>query len=70
MNRICSTCFSAPWKRWKEEDTKGSLPQASASHRAERLGDEQPALIGAEQERDAAELDHLIERSGHGWAGA
>jgi protein ImuB len=29
---------------------------------AERLGDEQPALIGGDEERDAANLDHLIER--------
>jgi len=29
---------------------------------AERLGDEQPALMGGDAERDAAETDHLIER--------
>jgi protein ImuB len=29
---------------------------------AERLGDEQAALIGGEAERDAAEVDHLVER--------
>ena len=29
---------------------------------AERLGDEQAALIGGEEERDAADLDHLVER--------
>ena len=29
---------------------------------AERLGDAQAALIGGEEERDAAELDHLVER--------
>lgn len=29
---------------------------------AERLGDEQTALIGGEEDRDAAELDYLVER--------
>ena len=29
---------------------------------AERLGNEQPALMGEDAERDAAEMDHLIER--------
>ncbi|HEX4053751.1 MAG TPA: DNA polymerase Y family protein [Tepidisphaeraceae bacterium] len=41
---------------------EGFIAASLCVRRAERLGDEQPALVGAEQERDAAELDHLIER--------
>ncbi|HWE98118.1 MAG TPA: DNA polymerase Y family protein [Tepidisphaeraceae bacterium] len=44
------------------EAGEGFVAASLAVSAAERLGDEQPALIGGEEERDAAELDHLVER--------
>lgn len=41
---------------------EGFIAASLCVSRAERLGDEQPALVGGEEQRDAAELDHLIER--------
>jgi protein ImuB len=44
------------------EATEGFVAAGLTVANAERLGDEQVALIGGEEERDAAELDHLVER--------
>jgi protein ImuB len=44
------------------EASEGFVAATLAVVAAERLGDEQAALIGGEEERDAAELDHLVER--------
>jgi protein ImuB len=44
------------------EATEGFVAVSLAVPTAERLGDEQAALIGGEEEQDAAELDHLVER--------
>ncbi|MGA2584568.1 MAG: hypothetical protein ABSG31_14930 [Tepidisphaeraceae bacterium] len=44
------------------EASEGFVAATLAVVATERLGDEQAALIGGEEERDAAELDHLVER--------
>ncbi|MGD0541708.1 MAG: DNA polymerase Y family protein [Tepidisphaeraceae bacterium] len=44
------------------ETREGFIAAGLSATRIERLGDEQPALIGGEEERNAAELDHLLER--------
>jgi protein ImuB len=44
------------------EASEGFVAATLAVVTAERLGDEQAALIGGEEERTAAELDHLVER--------
>ena len=52
------------------EASEGFVAATLAVVAAERLGDEQAALIGGEEERDAAELDHLVERLRRGWIAA
>jgi protein ImuB len=42
--------------------SEGFIAATLSVNAAERLGDEQAVLIGGEEERDAAELDHLVER--------
>jgi protein ImuB len=44
------------------ESSEGFIAAGVAVTSADRLGDEQVALIGGDEERDAAELDHLMER--------
>jgi protein ImuB len=44
------------------EIVEGFVAVTMAVKSSEPLGDEQAALIGGERERDAAELDHLVER--------
>jgi protein ImuB len=44
------------------EASEGFVAATLAVISAQRLGDEQRALIGGEEEQDAAELDHLVER--------
>jgi protein ImuB len=44
------------------ESTEGFVAMTLAVKASERLGDDQAALIGGEAERDAAEVDHLVER--------
>jgi protein ImuB len=44
------------------ESTEGFVAVTLAVKSVERLGDEQAALIGGEAERDAAEVDRLVER--------
>lgn len=41
---------------------EGFIAVSLAANAVERLDDQQAALIGGEDERDAAELDHLVER--------
>jgi protein ImuB len=44
------------------ESTEGFVAITLAVKTAERLGDQQASLIDGEAERDAAEVDHLVER--------
>jgi protein ImuB len=44
------------------DSTEGFVAVTIAVKAAERQGNEQAALIGGEAERDAAEVDHLVER--------
>ena len=44
------------------EAAEGFIAVSLAANAVERLGDQQAALIGGEEERDAAELNHLVER--------
>jgi protein ImuB len=44
------------------ESSEGFIAAGVEVTSADRLGDEQEALIGGEEERNAADLDHLVER--------